>query len=138
MTEERRGPGRPPRGDKVKENSQRPARVSMTAGNKLKAPKREGYQRYWSITGPDHPGKLEQMQAAWWEIVKREDGTDWTIPAGKGSTHVLMEIKQEYYEEDMAAQQARNIDATQKNIQTLGQDEYVPMGQKNVVEREII
>ena len=44
----------------------------------------------------------------------------------------------EYYDEDMADQQARNIDATQKNIQTLGENEYVPMGQDKVVEREII
>lgn len=138
MTEQRRSPGRPPRGDKAQENSKRPARIPMSAGNKLQAPQREGYQRYWSIEGPDHPGKLEQMQAAWWEFVLDEDGQKITRPAGKGNTHVLMEIKQEYYDQDMAAQQDRNIDATQKNIQTLGQDEYVPMGQKNVVEREII
>ena len=138
MTEERRGPGRPARGDKAKENPQRPARIPMSAGNKLQAPKREGYQRYWAITGPDHPGKLDEMKAAWWDFVLDDSGQQITRPAGKGNTHVLMEIKQEYYDEDIAAQQKRNIDATQKTLQTLGEDEYVPMGQKNVVEREII
>lgn len=138
MTEERRGPGRPARGDKAKKSPQRPARIPMSAGNKLQAPKREGYQRYWAITGPDHPGKLEQMQAAWWEFVLDDSGQQMTQPAGKGNTHILMEIKQEHYDEDMAAQQARNIDATQKAIQTLGENEYLPLGRKNIVEREII
>ena len=138
MTEQRRGPGRPARGDKAQENSSRPARIPMSAGNKFQAPKREGYQRYWAITGPDHPGKLDEMPSAWWDYVLDEDGKKIERPAGHGNTHVLMEIKQEYYDEDIAAQQARNIDASQKAIQALGKDEYVPMGQKNVVEREII
>lgn len=118
----------------------RPERVPMSAGNKLRVPprlKENGYQYYWAIYGPDHPGKLEQMQAAWWEFVL-DDGNKVEIPAGKGNTHVLMRIEQRYYDEDMAAQQKRNIDATQHNLQTLGEDEYVPMGRKNVVERDII
>jgi hypothetical protein len=119
-------------------NQARPPRVPMGSGNKLSAPLREGYKRYWAITGPDHPGKLEQMKAAWWEIVAREDGTDWTVAAGKGNTHVLMEIPQQYYDEDMTAQQKRNIDTDQGKLQALGDSEYVPMGQKNVVERDII
>lgn len=140
MTDQRRGPGRPARGNKAQENSQRPARIPMSAGNKFKAPKREGYQRYWAITGVDHPGKLEEMQAAWWEFVLDDDGQKITRPAGKGNTHILMEIEQKYYDEEIAVQQARNIDATQKSVQTLGPDEYIANGQKNVVEktREII
>jgi hypothetical protein len=78
------------------------------------------------------------MKDAWWEIVEREDGTDWTVAAGKGNMHVLMETPQEYYDEDMAAQQKRNIDTDQGKLQALGESEYVPMGQTNVVEREII
>lgn len=124
--------------DRSNDNKQRPPRVKMNAGNKLAAPKREGYQRYWAITGPDHPGKLEQMVAAYWEFVLDDEGKRKEQPAGGGNTHVLMQIEQRYYDEDMADQQARNIDATQKNIQALGADEYVPNGQKNVVEREII
>ncbi len=119
-------------------NQARPARVPMGVGGKLSAPQREGYQRYFTITGPDHPGKLEQMKAAWWEIVKREDGTDWTVAAGKGNTHVLMEIPQRYYDEDMAAQQKRNIDTDQGKLQALGDSEYLPMGRDQVVERDII
>ncbi len=138
MTEQRRGPGRPPRGDKAHANKERPARVPMSSGNVLYAPKREGYQRYWAITGPDHPGKVERMQGAWWDFVQDGDGKKIEVAAGKGNMHVLMEIEQQYYDEDMARQQQRNIDATQQNVQALGDSEYVPMGQNKVVEREII
>tara|TARA_R110000803_G_scaffold58245_3_gene116483 strand:- start:641 stop:1051 length:411 start_codon:yes stop_codon:yes gene_type:complete len=132
MTQERNRTKAPDRTTR----SSRPPRVKMNAGNKLSAPQREGYQRYWSITGPDHPGKLAQMQAAYWEFVLNEEGQKIEQPAGKGNTHVLMEIEQHYYNEDMADQQKRALDASQKNIQSLGEDEYVPMGQKNVVEKE--
>ena len=136
--QERKKPGRPARNADAQANKERPSRVPMGAGNKLQSPKKEGYQRYWSISGPDHPGQIEQMEAAWWEIVKREDGTDWTVPAGKGNMHVLMQIPQEYYDQDMAEQQKRNMDATQKSVQALGEDEYLPAGRKAVVERELI
>jgi hypothetical protein len=112
----------------------------MSAGNKLNVPdslKEEGYQYYWAITGPDHPGKLQQMEAAWWEFVL-QGGEKVEQPAGKGNTHVLMRLPMDLYQEDMAAQQKRNIDATQKDVQALGDSEYVPMGQNKVVERDII
>jgi hypothetical protein len=134
MTQTRNNTKAPSRTNEAK----RPPRVKMSAGGKLNAPKREGYQRYWAITGPDHPGKLEQMEAAWWAKVKREDLSDWTVPAGSGNTHVLMEIEEKYYKEDMADQQKRALDASQKDIQNVGKDEYVPLGQTNVVEKEII
>jgi hypothetical protein len=133
-------PKNPDRGEAAHQNKQRPARVPMSAGNKLSVPdslKEEGYQYYWSITGPDHPGKLAQMEAAWWEFVIHE-GEKVERPAGKGNTHVLMRLPIEYYRQDMAEQQKRNIDATQQEVQALGDSEYVPMGQKSVVERDII
>ena len=127
--------------DRSNDNRERPTRVPMSAGNKLMVPpelKEEGYQYYWSIYGPDHPGKVDQMKRAWWEPVKDGDGNNVEIPAGKGNTHLLMRTEQKYYDEDMAAQQKRNIDATQKELQSLGKDEYVPQGRANVVERDII
>ena len=131
-----------PRADRAPDRTNapdgRPARVPMSSGNALHAPNREGYQRYWAIEGPNHVGEIARMEAAWWQPVLDDDGNKITIPAGGGNTHVLMEIEQQYYDEDIARQQQRNIDATQKNVQSLGEDEYVPMGRKNVVEREII
>lgn len=127
--------------DRSNEHKSRPARVPMGSGHKLKVPdsyKREGYQQYWAITGPDHAGKLEQMQAAWWEIALGDEGVKLEQQAGKGNTHILMEIPQKYYDEDMAAQQKKNMDTTQTNVQALGDSEYVPRGQDKVVERELI
>tara|TARA_R110000824_G_scaffold251437_1_gene440100 strand:- start:6 stop:398 length:393 start_codon:yes stop_codon:yes gene_type:complete len=117
---------------------QRPERVPMSAGNKLHIPehlKEEGYFYYWAI---DRKGAIEQMEAAWYERVKDDRGEDLTVPGGKGETHYAMKIKQEYYDEDIASQQQRNIDATTKMAQKLNEDEYVPQGRQNVMEREII
>jgi len=136
--EQKRGPGRPARGEKAHTPKDRPERVPMSQGTRLHATKKEGYQRYWAKEGPSCPGALDKMKAAWWEFALDEGGRKITVPAGNGDTHYLMEIEQKYYDEDIAAQQARNIDATTANAQRLGEDEYVPMGQKSVVEREII
>jgi hypothetical protein len=120
------------------QNKARPERIPMTAGNKLHVPehlKEEGYFYYWPV---DRKGMIEQMEAAWFERVKNERGEDVTIPAGKGETHYLMKIKQEYHDEDIQKQQQRNIDATAKMAQKLNEDEYIPQGRQNVMEREII
>lgn len=119
-------------------NKERPARIPMTAGNKLHVPeslKKEGYQYYWGV---DRKGMIEQMKAAYWEHVKDERGENISIPAGGGESQYLMCIEQRWYDEDMANQQQRNIDATAKQAQSLGEDEYVPKGHKQVAEREII
>ena len=60
--------------DEAHKNKNRPARIPMTAGNKLQVPqhlKKEGYQQYWAV---DRKGAIEQMKAAWWEIVTDERG----------------------------------------------------------------
>ena len=117
-------------------NKQRPTRIPMSAGNKLSVPahlKKEGHQYYWQV---DRPGIIEQMQAAWWEKVTDERNEPVTVPAGNGNMLYLMEIEQGLYDEDMAAQQKRNIDTTNKEAQKLGEQEYVPLGRKNVTERE--
>lgn len=126
------------RSDKAHENKGRPERIPLSAGNKLHIPdslKEDGYFYYWAI---DRKGQIEQMEAAWYERVKNHRGGDLTVPAGNGETHYAMKIKQEYHDEDMQKQQQRNIDATQAQAQNLGTDEYVPMGQRSVVERDII
>ena len=126
------------RADSVHQNKPRPARIPMTAGNKLHVPdslKKEGYQQYWQV---DRPGVIEQMEAAYWEKVKNERGDFITVPAGGGEKHYLMQIEQKYYEEDMKRQQDMNINTTNKEAQRLGDSEYVPMGKNQVVERELI
>jgi len=124
------------RNDRVKK--ERSARVPMNASGKLMAPSREGFTRYWTLKGPSHPGKVDQMLAAWWDFVQDSDGNHVEQPAGNGNTHVLMEIDSKYYNEDMAAQQAKEINTSQGEMQKLGDSEYIPMGSKSVMEREII
>ena len=86
------------RTDKAHENKARPARIPMSAGNKLHVPdqlKKEGYQQYWQT---DRKGMIEQMEAAWWEKVTDERGDPVTVPAGGGETLYLMHIEQKYYD----------------------------------------
>ena len=126
------------RENKAHQPKNRPARVPMSAGNKLHVPeglKKEGFQYYWAL---DKKGTIQQFEAAYWEKVTNDKGDAITVPAGDGEVHYLMEIEKIYYDEDIAAQQKRNIDATQNQAQTLGEEEYVPLGSKSVVEREII
>ena len=77
------------------------------------------------------------MEAAWWEKVKNDRGDFVTVPSG-ADTLYLMEIEKKHYDEDMASQQKLNIDATAKQAQELGDNEYVPKGKDAVTEREII
>lgn len=124
--------------DKAHGNKKRPVRIPLTGGNKLHVAdkyKRKGYQLYLAV---DRKGMIEQMEAAWWAKVTDDDGKPITYPAGGGETHYLMEIEQKYYDEDIKRQQDLNIDTTAKQAQTLGEEEYVPMGRKQVAEREII
>ena len=124
--------------DSAHKNKQRPARIPMTAGNKLHVPnslKKEGYQQYWQV---DRPGVIEQMQAAYWEKVTDDNNKPVTVPAGEGDTLYLMQIEQQYYEEDMKRQQDLNINTTNTEAQRLGDSEYVPLGKDKVVERELI
>lgn len=123
---------------KAHENKGRPPRIPMSAGNKLHVPdsiKEEGFHYYWAI---DRKGTIEQMESAYYEKVKDNRGGNVTVPAGNGEVHYLMRIEQRYYDEDIEAQQKLNIDTTRKQAQSLGEEEYVPMGRQNVTEREII
>ena len=126
------------RANDAHQNKQRPPRVPMSAGNKLHVPaelKKEGYQQYWQV---DRPGVIEQMKAAYWELVTDERGEAVTVPGGGGDTLYLMHIEQKYYDEDIAKQQQMNINTTNAEAQQLGEEEYIPKGSSQVVERELI
>ena len=119
-------------------SAKRPARIPMGSVSKLSVPdhlKEDGYFYYWAV---DRKGAIEQMEQAWYEKVTDERGDLVTVAAGNGETHYLMRIEQRYYDEDMARQQALNTDASNATAQEVGEHEYVPMGRKSVVEREII
>jgi len=114
--------GRPASGGGEGRAARRPARVPMGARNVLNAPERPGYVRYWFN---DVNNQIQEAMAAWWEPVKKEDmqigdprtGTHSQLGEvvmrvvgshdGQPIRAVLMEIPNEYYEEDMARQQAK-------------------------------
>jgi hypothetical protein len=127
-----RAPSRP--AEMQSRNTQRPERVPMGQGQKLVAPERLGYQRYWAI---DRDGELDSFIAAWWTFVEDSDGNKIKKPAGKGFTHYLMEIDQETYDQDMAKQQEMVTDALRKTT-VRDSDEYVPMGHEDVLTRDKI
>lgn len=130
--------GNQSRTDKAHSNKARPKRIPMSSGNKLHVPesvKEEGYFYYWAL---DRKGMIEQLEAAYYEKVRDDRKDPITVPAGGGETHYLMRIEQEYYDEDFANQQKRNNETTNKQMQSVGDGEYIPEGRKAVVEREII
>lgn len=76
---------------------------------KLAYEARKGFHRHWFN---DEPGRLEQAVAAGYTHVEDREGKKVSRPVGvntAGGPQIgyLMEIPQEWYDEDMAAQQKR-------------------------------
>jgi len=101
----------------IKRPATRPVRVPLGTRDVLTAPKRPGYIRRFVNEGG---GRVEKFEAAGYEVV-REDikvgdpkagkgnkiGSAVNPSVGGGSTAILMETKQEYYDEDQKAKQDR-------------------------------
>lgn len=110
---ERRGPGRP-RNDAnapaapATDLPQRPARKPFGSFSlKLDYPQREGFHRHWFN---DIPGRVDRAKEAGYEHVKNLEGrpvsrTVGTAEGGGALTAFLMEIPEEWYQEDMAKEQ---------------------------------
>jgi hypothetical protein len=122
--------GRPPRAETITEQSARTSsgtrspRVPFQSGGKLNVPAdliEKGYRYYWGV---DRDGQLDQLQSAWYEFVER-DGKRVTANAGKGNVHYLMRIEEQYYKEDMEAQQ-RTVARLEQQHAEIKQGEYSP------------
>ena len=115
--QERRGPGRPPKYVEVKAETieqtsvpVRPARNRKPFGTMeqtMAYPKREGYHRHWFNDVRD---RISRAQEAGYEHVKDNAGKNVQMVVGTaeggGAMHAfLMEIPQDWYDEDMRAQQ---------------------------------
>lgn len=84
---------------------------------KLAYPLRSGYHRHWFN---DEPGRIEKALEAGYTHVEDKEGKKVVrvvgVNQGGGSLHgYLMEIPQEWYDEDMAAQQ-KVVDAMDQAI----------------------
>ncbi len=143
----KRGPGRPPKyHEKVAEQAvpasavqhepprQRPNRKPFgSLEQKLAYPARDGFHRHWFN---DVPGRIQRAQEAGYEHVKdKEDKNVCKVVGtaeGGGPLHAyLMEIPEEWHQEDMAAQQ-QHIDEVEATIKRgefeskEGDGRYVP------------
>jgi len=95
----------------------RPIRIPLGTRNVLTAPKREGYVRRFVN---DEKDRIQQFEDAGYTIVRDEVqigdpkagnetqvGSITNKAVGNGTRAVLMEIKEEWYEEDQKAKQER-------------------------------
>jgi len=95
----------------------RPERVPLGTRNVLTAPKRRGYIR--RFVNNDR-GRISQFEAAGYSVVKEDTqigdpkigknslpGSAAARPVGGGITTVLMEIREDWYNEDQKAKQDR-------------------------------
>ena len=126
------------RNEKAHTAKNRPTRIPLGQGSKLAMAEkyiRKGYHCHLFL---DKDGDLEAAQASYYDFVKDDEGNKVKMPAGNGRTHYLMEIEDEYYQQDMAAQQKMITDTTRRKItvkQAAG--EYSPEGHKTAVTRDI-
>lgn len=102
------------------ETAQRSKKIRKPFGSqsqKLARTPRPGFVGYWFN---DKPGRIQTALDAGWEFVKDAKGQNDTLPvgvneAGGALMAFYMETPEEFYQEDMAAQQAR-VDATDNAI----------------------
>lgn len=111
---ERRGPGRPrqdaniPAAPQPTDLPQRSARKPFGSMSlKLDYPQREGFHRHWFN---DIPGRVDRAKEAGYENVKSNDGKPVSrvvgVAEGGGAlTAYLMEIPEEWYQQDIAQEQ---------------------------------
>lgn len=108
-----------------KNSPKRPKRVPLGTRNVLTAPKRKGYVRRFVN---DEADRIAQFEAAGYEVVREatevgdpkagkasQVGSVVRPPVGDGKNAVLMEIKEEYYNEDQDAKQ-RQVDEGERDM----------------------
>lgn len=140
----RRGPGRPPKYHEkiesqpvVQTETQAPARPQRKPFGslelKMNYPARPGFHRHWFN---DSKGRIERALEAGYTHVNGKDGKPvsmivGTAEGGGPQTGFLMEIPEEWFQEDMAAQQ-RLVDEKEAMIKrgeleaSDGDGRYVP------------
>lgn len=134
---QKRGPGRPPKYQEVAETIDAPRRVNRkpfgSLEQKLAYPEREGFHRHWFN---DVPGRVSRALEAGYEHVKDNEGKNvcknvGTAEGGGPLVGYLMEIPEEWYLQDQAAQQEQ-IDSVEETIRRgefeskPGDGRYVP------------
>lgn len=136
---QKRGPGRPPKYQEIATAEVDAPRVRSnrkpfgSLEQKLAYPEREGFHRHWFN---DIPGRVERALEAGYEHVKDKEGKNvcknvGTAEGGGALVGYLMEIPEEWYLQDQAAQQAQ-VDSVEDTIKRgefeskEGDGRYVP------------
>ena len=120
------------------EASARPRRAPLEGRNRLKVRNKEAGYFYRIVNDIDD--NILNLQERGYEIVPQEKagmigdkrvdnpsspGSSSYLSVGQGTKAVLMRIKQEYYEEDQAAKQAK-IDEVEQSMKQVKPGDYVP------------
>lgn len=108
-------------------STKRAKRVPMARAKKLDVKPKPGYYRHWFSQS-----NLAKAEAAYYSFVTDDEGAKITRPAGNGEARLfLMEIKEEFYREDVELARQNINDVVSDKVQNLGKDEYIPEGQAN-------
>lgn len=99
---------------------------------KLAYAKREGYHRHWFN---DTPGRLKAAEEGGYSFVKNDDQKNVSLAVGTNESGqplfaFLMEIPQDWYDEDMRAQQ-NSVDEIERSIQDRGNLSGVAEGDRD-------
>lgn len=109
------------------QGSKRAPRIPMARAKKLDVKQKPGYYRHWF-----NQSNVAKAEAAYYDFVTDEEGAKVTRPAGNGETRLyLMEIKEEFYKEDVELARQNINDVLQDKVQGLRDGEYIPEGQNN-------
>lgn len=115
--------------DRVQKESseKRGKRIPMARAKKLDIEPKPGYYRHWFIKG-----NVAKAQAAYYDFVKDSEGNNVTRPAGNGEERLyLMEIKEEFYREDVELARQNITEVLQQKVQDVKAGEYIPEGQES-------
>ena len=112
-------------------------RIPLTKKGRLGFPpsveKLEDMHYCWAMD--DDEGNVLRYQESDYEIALDKNKNEVRVKSGNGFDLVLMKIKKEYYEEDLAITNKEAQDAMRR--EGLGDNEYLPMDRRDVVTRTV-
>lgn len=117
--------------DEQEQPRRRRKRTQFGVQQRLAADTRRGYVRRWFN---DVPGRIRQYNKENdWEHVLGDDKKPVEAIVGKDDAGIpirafLMEIPEDYYQEDQAAKQAAIVDPQKMREAQAGEGEYIPDG----------
>lgn len=117
----------------------RPPRQLMSQGMNLDVDEslldRENFSYRWFAEYKDKGGRISQAKAAYWEHVTDAAGSNITRNGGGGDAMYFMQLPMQYHKEDLELKK-RRVQATMDEQYRVGEGQYIPEGNKSVINRE--